>query len=72
MKKEAKQVGEDQQPEKAQEQKPQAKERSKRTGLFLYPSQLNRLRHIAVDEGVSISFIVRGLVDDFLDQYQRK
>ena len=43
-----------------------------RTMVYLDVEAHNQLRHIAVDERVSMSELIRRAVDEFLKKYQKK
>jgi len=43
-----------------------------KTLIYIDGEALNRLKHIAVDERVSMTELVRRAVDEFLKKYQQK
>ncbi len=44
----------------------------KRTNIYLQEDQLRFLKHVAVEEGLSFTELVRRALGEFLDRYQSK
>ena len=44
----------------------------KRTNIYLQEDQLRLLKHVAVEEGLSFTELVRRALDEFLDRYRSK